>query len=157
MIDSTEGVAGARIKVIGIGGGGGNAINTMIVGGLPGVDFLVANTDRQALFANLSPLKLQLGEQLTGPAIHAVDVALLGVPAIADSGVDEHPPPVALGQQAAQGHPDAVAIVGRQPFLPHGFGHDAEGGATIQPEESIAEGLERPVAELHVLLIHRGR
>jgi cell division protein FtsZ len=60
-----EHIGGARIKVIGVGGGGGNAVNTMIIGGLPGVEFIVANTDRQALKANLSPLKLQLGEQLT--------------------------------------------------------------------------------------------
>lgn len=65
MFEPTDGVAGARIKVIGVGGGGGNAVNTMIVGGMPGVDFMVANTDRQALNANLSPVKLQLGEQLT--------------------------------------------------------------------------------------------
>ena len=65
MFEPTDGVVGARIKVIGVGGGGGNAVNTMIVGGMPGVDFMVANTDRQALNANLSPRKLQLGEQLT--------------------------------------------------------------------------------------------
>jgi cell division protein FtsZ len=65
MIEPAESVTGARIKVIGVGGGGGNAVNTMIVSGLPGVDFIVANTDRQALKASLSPLKLQLGEQLT--------------------------------------------------------------------------------------------
>jgi len=65
MIEGSEDLVGARIKVIGVGGGGGNAVNTMIVDGMPGVDFMVANTDRQALNANLSPLKLQLGEQLT--------------------------------------------------------------------------------------------
>jgi cell division protein FtsZ len=56
---------GARIKVIGVGGGGGNAINTMIAGGLPGVEFIAGNTDAQALAANLAPTKIQLGEQLT--------------------------------------------------------------------------------------------
>jgi cell division protein FtsZ len=65
MSEPIEGITGARIKVIGVGGGGGNAVNTMIIGGLPGVEFIVANTDRQALKANLSPVKLQLGEQLT--------------------------------------------------------------------------------------------
>ncbi len=65
MREAAESVTGARIKVIGVGGGGGNAVNTMIIGGLPGVDFVVANTDRQALKASLSPVKLQLGEQLT--------------------------------------------------------------------------------------------
>jgi cell division protein FtsZ len=56
---------GARIKVVGVGGGGGNAVNTMIAAGLPGVDFITANTDAQALKANVAPLKVQLGEQLT--------------------------------------------------------------------------------------------
>lgn len=65
MTEPTDSVTGARIKVVGVGGGGGNAVNTMIVGGMPGVEFLVANTDRQALKASLSPVKLQLGEQLT--------------------------------------------------------------------------------------------
>jgi cell division protein FtsZ len=58
-------VLGARIKVIGIGGGGGNAVNTMIFSGLPGVEFITANTDVQALGASLAPTKLQLGAQLT--------------------------------------------------------------------------------------------
>ncbi|HVN87740.1 MAG TPA: cell division protein FtsZ, partial [Candidatus Binatia bacterium] len=56
---------GASIKVVGIGGGGGNAVNTMIASGLPGIDFITANTDVQALRASLAPVKLQLGEQLT--------------------------------------------------------------------------------------------
>ncbi len=58
-------VLGARIKVVGVGGGGGNAINTMIASGLPGVDFIAANTDLQALGANFATAKLQLGAQLT--------------------------------------------------------------------------------------------
>ena len=56
---------GARIKVIGVGGGGGNAVNTMITGKLTGVDFIVANTDAQALEANRATVKIQLGEQIT--------------------------------------------------------------------------------------------
>jgi cell division protein FtsZ len=56
---------GARIKVIGVGGGGGNAVNTMISAGLPGVEFIAANTDAQALRANLAPIKVQLGEKIT--------------------------------------------------------------------------------------------
>jgi cell division protein FtsZ len=56
---------GARIKVIGVGGGGGNAVNTMIAGKLSGVDFIVANTDAQAIEANRATVKLQLGEQIT--------------------------------------------------------------------------------------------
>jgi cell division protein FtsZ len=55
----------ARIKVIGVGGGGGNAVNTMIKTGIDGVEFIVANTDAQALRANTASLKIQLGAKLT--------------------------------------------------------------------------------------------
>lgn len=55
----------AKIKVIGAGGGGGNAINTMITAGLDGVEFVAANTDSQVLIANLAGTKIQLGENLT--------------------------------------------------------------------------------------------
>src|SRR5437867_5811656 len=65
MIEFADASGGARIKVVGVGGGGGNAVNTMIAAGLPGVDFIAANTDSQALKANLSPIKMQLGEELT--------------------------------------------------------------------------------------------
>jgi cell division protein FtsZ len=58
--------AGACIKVIGMGGGGGNAVNTMIASGLRGVEFVVANTDAQALTNNLAPVKLQLGSKGLG-------------------------------------------------------------------------------------------
>jgi cell division protein FtsZ len=58
-------VIGARIKVVGVGGGGGNAVNTMISSGLPGVEFLAANTDLQALATSLASTKIQLGMQLT--------------------------------------------------------------------------------------------
>jgi cell division protein FtsZ len=56
---------GAKIKVIGVGGGGGNAVNRMIAAGVTGVDFLVANTDAQALHASNAPVKIQLGAKLT--------------------------------------------------------------------------------------------
>jgi cell division protein FtsZ len=56
---------GARIKVIGVGGGGGNAVNRMISADVKGVDFLVANTDAQALQASKAALKIQLGAKLT--------------------------------------------------------------------------------------------
>ena len=55
----------ARIKVIGVGGGGGNAVNTMIAAQLDGVEFIVANTDCQALEAHLAPEKVQLGPDVT--------------------------------------------------------------------------------------------
>ncbi len=56
---------GAKIKVIGIGGGGCNAVNTMIKAGLSGVEYIVANTDAQALNASLAPIKVQLGGEIT--------------------------------------------------------------------------------------------
>lgn len=55
----------ARIKVIGIGGGGGNAVNTMIGAKLGGVDFMVANTDAQSLEASQAPVRIQLGGMVT--------------------------------------------------------------------------------------------
>src|SRR5215468_7876054 len=56
---------GASIKVVGVGGGGCNAVNRMIDAGLDGVDFLVANTDMQALKLSKAPVKLQIGAKLT--------------------------------------------------------------------------------------------
>jgi len=55
----------AKIKVVGVGGGGGNAINTMIQAGLDGVEFIAANTDTQALAHSLAPEKVPLGGTLT--------------------------------------------------------------------------------------------
>ena len=57
--------AGARIKVVGIGGGGSNAVNRMVQAGLDGVEFVVANTDLQALHQNAAPVKIQIGAKLT--------------------------------------------------------------------------------------------
>jgi cell division protein FtsZ len=56
---------GARIKVIGVGGGGNNAVNRMIAAGVEGVEFISANTDVQALQVSNAPVKLQLGVKLT--------------------------------------------------------------------------------------------
>ncbi len=58
-------ITGARIKVIGVGGGGGNAVNRMIEEGIKGVEFIVANTDLQALNASKAPMKIQLGSRST--------------------------------------------------------------------------------------------
>jgi cell division protein FtsZ len=60
-----ESVRGARIKVIGVGGGGGNAVNRMIAARMEGVEFIAANTDVQALKVSQAPVKLQLGVRLT--------------------------------------------------------------------------------------------
>jgi cell division protein FtsZ len=61
----TEARAGARIKVIGVGGGGGNAVNRMVRAGLEGVEFIVANTDLQALAQNAAATRIQIGAKLT--------------------------------------------------------------------------------------------
>ena len=58
-------ITGARIKVIGVGGGGSNAVNRMIEAGIKGVEFIVANTDVQALNNSKAPIKIQLGSKLT--------------------------------------------------------------------------------------------
>jgi cell division protein FtsZ len=63
--DSDQPTNGAKIKVIGVGGGGGNAINRMIEAGIEGVQFLVANTDLQALKSSRASVKIQIGEKLT--------------------------------------------------------------------------------------------
>lgn len=58
-------ITGARIKVVGVGGGGSNAVNRMIDEGIKGVEFIVANTDLQALNASRAPIKIQLGSRST--------------------------------------------------------------------------------------------
>jgi cell division protein FtsZ len=55
----------ARIKVVGVGGGGGNAVSRMIASGLSGVEFIAVNTDMQALRVNRAPIKIQIGAKLT--------------------------------------------------------------------------------------------
>ncbi len=62
---SDENIHGAKLKVIGVGGGGGNAVNRMIAAQVEGVEFMVANTDLQALSVSQAPLKIQLGAKLT--------------------------------------------------------------------------------------------
>ena len=65
FIDDEPPITGARIKVIGVGGGGGNAVNRMIDAGIEGIEFVVANTDLQALKRSHAPVKIQLGGRLT--------------------------------------------------------------------------------------------
>src|SRR5436189_1263583 len=64
-LDTGEEALTARIKVIGVGGGGSNAVNRMVQAGFEGVEFIVANTDLQALRTNAAPVKLQIGSKLT--------------------------------------------------------------------------------------------
>lgn len=65
IVDKNEARTGARIIVVGVGGGGCNAVNTMIKSGLSGVEYVVCNTDSQSLNINLAPTKIQLGRELT--------------------------------------------------------------------------------------------
>ena len=65
LTDEGNELCSAKIKVIGIGGGGGNAINTMISYNLTGVEFITANTDAQALRTATSPVRVQLGSEVT--------------------------------------------------------------------------------------------
>lgn len=61
----TENANFTKIKVIGVGGGGGNAVNRMVAYGLEGAEFIVVNTDKQALYLSNTPEKIQIGEKLT--------------------------------------------------------------------------------------------
>src|SRR2546426_12634261 len=63
-----ETIAGAKIKVIGIGGGGWNAVNSMIAAGVVGVEFIAVNTDMQALGISKAPTKGRIGQDGTGAA-----------------------------------------------------------------------------------------
>jgi cell division protein FtsZ len=65
MLEFDEPILGPKIKVVGVGGGGGNAVNTMIDAGIQGVDFVAANTDCQVLETNQAPTKIQIGKTLT--------------------------------------------------------------------------------------------
>ena len=56
----------AQIKVIGVGGGGSNAVDRMIETGLEGVEFIAVNTDAQALMQSRAPVRVRIGEKLTG-------------------------------------------------------------------------------------------
>lgn len=63
--EETMNTPGANIKVIGVGGGGGNAVDRMIEAGITGVDFIVANTDAQALRRSKAPVKIHIGSKIT--------------------------------------------------------------------------------------------
>jgi cell division protein FtsZ len=66
QLDEKDTIAAPRIKVIGVGGGGGNAVNTMIAAGLDGVEFIAVNTDMQALGISRAPAKIHIGKNGLG-------------------------------------------------------------------------------------------
>ena len=65
ITEAKSGTNGAKIKAIGVGGGGGNMINHMINEGINSIDLIVANTDQQALDSSIAPYKMQLGMNAT--------------------------------------------------------------------------------------------
>jgi len=102
----------AKIRVIGIGGGGNNAINRMIEAGMKGVDFIAVNTDKQALALALAEKKLQIGEKITQ--------------GLGSGGNPE------IGQKAAEESKDAVADIIKDTdllFLTAGMGGGTGSGA----------------------------
>ena len=64
-LEQTAGPSGARMKVVGVGGGGGNAVNRMIEELLEGVEFISVNTDAQALMLSKASVRVRLGDKLT--------------------------------------------------------------------------------------------
>ena len=93
FIDDDPPITGARIKVIGIGGGGGNAVNRMIEAGIEGIEFLVANTDLQALKRSKAPIKIQLGSRLTkglGAGANPGGARCQGPNQLYRSGIEDH-------------------------------------------------------------------
>ena len=65
-VKGNEHEGAARIKVVGVGGGGSNAVNRMFKERIPGVEYIVVNSDAQALVNSAVPLKVRIGDQLTG-------------------------------------------------------------------------------------------
>ena len=142
-------VLGARIKVVGVGGGGGNAVNTMIASGLPGVDFIAANTDVQALGANLAATKLQLGAQLTKGLGAGADpdvgrqAALEDTETIRDhlSGADMVFITAGMGGGTGTGGAPVVARIAKELGRAHGGrGHQA---LPVRGQEAHAPGRRR--------------
>lgn len=119
---------GARIKVIGIGGGGGNAVNNMIRSGLKGVEFITANTDAQALGSSDAAVKIQLGQELTK-----------GLGAGANPGVGE-----AAARESAQDIRDALDGADMV-FVTAGMGGGTGGGGA-----AIVAGIARECGALTV-------
>ncbi len=150
----------ARIKVIGVGGAGGNAINNMIAQGLEGVDFVAANTDVQALEANHAPHRIRLGDDLTRGLGAGADpsrgreAALKSVDAIAEAvrGADMVFVTAGMGGGTGTGAAPVVAQIAREAGAltvgvvtrPFGF----EGRRRAQAAEQGIEELEKAVDTL---------
>src|SRR2546425_5356761 len=119
-------VQAAKIKVFGLGGGGGNAVSRMMTAQFTGVEFIVANTDVQALHASPAPVKIQLGTKLTQGL-----------------GAGSNPE---IGRNAAQEDPDQITRLlsgADMVFITAGLGGGAGTGAA-PGGASLAEGLGSP-------------
>ena len=79
----------ARIKVIGVGGGGSNAVNRMIEEGIQGVEFIAVNTDAQALNLSKAPVRVRLGDKLNGAPV--TDIHAGGVTVDTGNGTKTYP------------------------------------------------------------------
>ncbi|HMK42788.1 MAG TPA: cell division protein FtsZ [Dissulfurispiraceae bacterium] len=123
----------AKLKVVGVGGGGGNAINSMIAANIYGVEFIAVNTDRQHLDASLAPVKIQIGGQVTR-----------GLGAGADP---------ELGRQAAAEDKDAIAAAlegADMVFITAGMG-----GGTGTGASPIIAGIARALGIIAVGVVTR--
>src|SRR5881398_1029746 len=78
LLEDDTRVSDAKIKVIGVGGAGCNAVNTMIASGLEGVDFIAVNTDAQALAVSRAPHKIRIGKNGLGAGADQIREALDG-------------------------------------------------------------------------------
>ena len=114
----------ANIKVVGVGGGGGNAVNRMIASGLKGVEFIAVNTDQQVLDQNLADTKIQIGREVTNGLGAGAE------PTVGKRAMEESREAVA----AAIGHPNMV-------FITAGMGGGTgTGGAPVLAEIAKAAG-----------------
>ena len=133
-IQYNEDVArGAKIKVIGVGGGGGNAVNRMIAAKLEGVEFIVANTDVQALQLSQAPVKLQLGVKLTSG---------LGAGANPD-----------IGAKAAEDHREEIEEVLKGADMV--FVTAGEGGGTGTGGAPVVASIARKIGALTIGVVTR--
>ncbi len=156
----------AKIKVIGIGGGGGNAVNRMIDAGVEGIEFVVANTDLQALRMSRAPVKIQLGTKLTNGLGAGANPEVGRRAALEDTDkIIEAPVAQNAGffesfrvaddilRQAVQGISDIITIPGiiNRDFadvkaIMAGMGYAVMGTATAKGERRAVEAAQRAIA-----------
>ena len=119
----TENANFTKIKVIGVGGGGGNAVNRMVAYGLEGAEFIVVNTDKQALYLSNTPEKIQIGEKLTK------GLGSGGDPSIGEKAAEESREEL---EQAVEGRGPRVHCGG--PGRRHRHGRGPGGGRACQKQ-----------------------